>query len=650
MEAGPPARLVLRAAKPGETVPVLDPETGATLLVGTVLEPGEATPIARGGTSFELLPTRLGVALLPRTDRLTLRALSDRFVADAGEGGLALGTAPGLGAADAAAMSRHFDLPGDDVAGLLVRERNAMLAIAASPPLGRGAPRLRAAEALLALGLGQEAQAMAVLAVREDPRLAADPRARALHAAAALVGGRLAEAEALAAPDAPATDEAVLWRGLLQALRGEAGAPAIAVGLPLLLSYPEPLRARLLPTAAAALAAGGEGEAAQRLLAGRDGTDPAFGLARARLLEAEGKPDEALAAYDDIARGRDRRSRALALRRSAELRLATGRLDAAGAAAAMEATLAAWRGDVMESDARRRVAELRLEAGDPRGTFEILQETEAFFPELAAELRPRRAAALLAALERDEPIAAASLLDTNAALLPVGAATDRALTVLADRLAAIDHMGRAREVLRGAITRATAGADRARLGARLAALALAGGDAAGARAALSDSEAPALAEDLRQERALLLARTQSRLGALPEAEASYRAAGPLAGAELAEFLAARQDWRGAAAALADHLRAVLPDAPAALDASQQRLVARHAALLALAGEQGKLAQLAAAEAPRMAGGAMRDAFALLTATPLSGPADLPRLRQELELARALPGRLESLRDTVGDAR
>jgi hypothetical protein len=441
----------------------------------------------------------------------------------------------------------------------------------------------------------------------------------------------------------------VLWRGLLQALRGEEGAPAIAAGLPLLLSYPEPLRARLLPAAAAALASGGEGASARRLLEGRDATDPALALARARLLETEGKTEEALATYDEIARGRDRRSRALALRRAAELRLATGRLDAAGAAAALEAALAAWRGDAMESDARRRVAELRMEAGDPRGAFELMGETAAVFPELAAELRPVRGAALLSALEREEPVAAAHLLEAHSALLPAGPATEHALTTLADRLAAIEHTGRARDILRGAAARAV-GPERARLGARLAALALAGGDAVGAQAALTESEAPALAEELRRERALLLARAQARLGAAEEAEASYRAAGTQAGAEHAEFLAARQDWRGAAAALAAHLRAVLPEAPAELDPAQQRMVARHAALLALAGEQGKLAQLALAEAPRMSGGAMQEAFALLTASPPAGPADLPRLRRELELARTLPGRLESLREVAGAAR
>jgi hypothetical protein len=362
-EAGPPPRLVLRAARPGEAVAVLDPETGGTLLVGTVTEGGEATPIGRRAAAAEILPTRLGTAILPRADTIVLRALPDRFVVDAGLSGLALGADLAPGAAEAAAMSRHFDLPPEPVEGLWARERNATLAVAAAPPLGRAAPRLRAAEALLALGLGQEAQAMAALAMRDDPRAANDPRARSLHAAGALVAGRLPEAEALAA-EAPDTDEAVLWRALRAAARGESAAAAmLAAKLPLLQAYPEPLRARLLPLAAEALAGGGEGTAARRLLAMRPENDTSLALARARLLESDGDVDGALAAYDAIARDRDRRARAIALRRAAELRLSAARLDAAGAAAALEATFAAWRGDTIESDARLRAAELRMAAG-----------------------------------------------------------------------------------------------------------------------------------------------------------------------------------------------------------------------------------------------------------------------------------------------
>jgi predicted negative regulator of RcsB-dependent stress response len=77
------------------------------------------------------------------------------------------------------------------------------------------------------------------------------------------------------------------------------------------------------------------------------------------------------------------------MRRAAELRLESGALDAAGAAAALEAVLAAWRGDAMESAVRLRLAALHMQAGAPRAAFDLLRETAEAFPELAAELRSR---------------------------------------------------------------------------------------------------------------------------------------------------------------------------------------------------------------------------------------------------------------------
>src|SRR5690606_30125984 len=107
-------------------------------------------------------------------------------------------------------------------------------------------------------------------------------------------------------------------------------------------------------------------------------------------------------------------------RRDVELRLAAGRLDKAGAAAAMEAVLAAWRGDAREREARLRLAELRSEAGDHRGAFDALREAGEAFPEIAQQIRPRLAEALVAAIAQQPPIEAVALFDTHAALLPPG--------------------------------------------------------------------------------------------------------------------------------------------------------------------------------------------------------------------------------------
>lgn len=654
LDPGPPARLLLRAVRPAQAVAVLDPETGATLLVGTLREGGEAMPIGRRAATLEILPTRLGVAILPRADSVTLRPLPAAFAAGAGPGAaLALGAEPALEPsleAELAGMSRLFDLPAEPLTALIERERNAMLAVAGAAPLGRGRPRLAAAQALLALGLGAEAQAMASLAAREDPRLAEDPLAQALIGAAALLAGRLDETAGLLHPRLTETDELLLWRGLLAAARGtEDGASGIATGLPILRAWPEPLRARLAPLAAEALAAGGELAAARRLLAGQE-ADPAFALARARLLEAAGEAPAALDAYGALRDGRDRRARAVAMRRAAELRLARGELDAAGAAAALEPVLSAWRGDGLDSAARLRLAELWNQAGQHRRAFDLLQETAQIFPDLAPRLRPEIAAALLAALGSEPPLGAVALFDAHAALLPRGEPTERALAALAEGLAALDLPQRARAVLGEALARAGDAEARGRLGLRLAVLALGASDPAGARAALADTDSAALPEALRRERALVDARALVRLGAAEAAMARYRDAGPEAAPELADVLAARQDWAGAAAVLGTHLAAALPPVPAPLDAEARRLVARRAALLALAGDEAGLAALRQAESPRMSGGAFEQAFALISAGRLGGMEGLPRLRQELELARALTAQPDGLRAAAGTAR
>ena len=52
----------------------------------------------------------------------------------------------------------------------------------------------------------------------------------------------------------------------------------------------------------------------------------------------------------------------------------------------------------------------------------------------------------------------------------------------------------------------------------------------------------------------------------------------------------------------------------------------------------------------MSGGPFDEAFALITAGRLGGMEGLPRLRQELDLARTLPARLDALRAAPGAAR
>lgn len=655
-DRGPPARLILQGGLvpglAGRVVTIADPATGEPLLVATLRREGPHVGVARRLPQFEMLPTMLGAAVLARSDRIVLRVLSETMVVEAaGEGVLALGAAAGQEPpAEAVAMTRLLDLPVGPVPLLMERLRTQLLSVQDTPPLARGALRRDAAETLLALGMPQEAQAMTTLALREDPRVRDDARLILAQGAAAMLAGRLDEARGIDDPRLPSSDEVSLWRALRLAARGEEAraAPALAAGAALLLAYPEALRVRLLPPALEAMAVGGEAAVAERLAA-EIGDEPRLVLARALMAEAAGRTDEALAGYGAVAAGRDRRQRGMALRRAAELRLATGRLDAAATADALEQSLFAWRGSAEEVLTRQRIAALRLQAGQGPAAFAMVEETGRLFPDQAAALRPALAEAFAAALETAPPLAAATLFDTHPGLLPGGARGEAAVLLLAERLAALDLPMRAAALLE----RAAAGAEpatRAAIGARLAGLRAAEGDVAAALAALDSTAAPDLPEPLATQRAVLRARALARQGQREEAQALLAGLGPAGAEARAELHAEARDWVAAGVAQQDHLTAMLPAAPAALDQAQRAAVARAAVYHALAGDEAALADLRQAHGTRMQGGPLAEAFTVLTSDPMRGVADLPRLQQEIGMLRLLPSRLEALRGPVPIAR
>jgi hypothetical protein len=630
-------RVILRASAPGRPIPIADPETGFPILVGTVREPGQAVPGARSLAQLDLLPTQLGVAALARADTATLRRVGDRFVLS----GLAAGAIPVDPGAESAAMSRIMDLPNLEPGAAQERLRAQQSSIAAAPPLARLPLRRATAEGMLALGLAQEAQAMIRLAFQEDPRASADPRSLLLHAAAALMAGRLADAQPLANAALPENDEVTLWRAALAATAGNpaAASPGFAGSLPLLLGYPEPLRARLLPLAAEAMLEAGELPGARRLLRAA-GDRPELALARARLAEAEDQPDSALDLYAAIAQGRDRPARARALRRATELRLKTGALDAAGAAAALEASLFAWRGDAEELATRLRIAALRATAGRARAALDLLKETAETFPDRAEQIRPAEEGALLQALTQEPPTVAIALYESQSQLLPRDERGAEALALLAERLAAMDLPDRGAALAQQALERAPT-ARRPAFATRLASLRLAAGDAKGALDALD--AIPANPEEA-LPRGLLAARAKAALGAPEEAAAILRGLGTPALPALAALLAERRDWAGAS----DTLLALAATQPE--DPSTAQEVLRAAAYAALAGDSARLAALRAAWLEKLGTGPIAEAVALLTADPVRGLSDLPRLQRELNLFRGFPHKLDAFRTAAVSSR
>jgi hypothetical protein len=662
-EEGGRVGLAVAAAGAAAVVHLSDPDTGERLLIGTLADGEGRVPVGRAFPEFSLLPTQRGVAVLAWSEHVTLRPGHDAFAVAAGPTlprGLAI--TPGQQGVDLSlatrAPTRSVDIPSLPEPALAERLRLLRAETAAAPPLARARPRLLLAETMLALGFGAEAYAVLALAAAEDPVAGASPRWAALAGAAALLAGRPEEARApLADPRLDGTDEITLWRAWLAQQTGApavATAPQFAAAAPLLPAYPLPLARRIAPAAAEAMLEGGEVEMAAALLA-RLGELPELALARAMLLEARGRIDEALAAYQALDRLRDRRQRALALARAVELDLRAGRVGAPEAAARLEPLLYAWRGDAAERALRLRAAELRAQAGDWPGALALLRETLSLFPDRAGDIRARLGEAF-AALFRDgaadtlPPVEAIALFEENRDLLPPGRAGDEMVARLAERLVALDLTARAAVTLRRLMdSQPERGIDRARTGLRLARLKLADGDAAAALAALAASEPHQPPPALAAERLVLQARALAAKGDAAAARALLaRAEDPPALDARAELAAQAGDWAEAAAALKLLARASLPAPGRPLDGDQRRILLRLAVAASLAGDAETLSGLARDHGAAMASGPLSEPFRLLTGGPLRGASDLPRVSAELRLAREMPRILAGLAAAPSD--
>ena len=622
-----PAGLVIPGTAPGRVV-VVPAASGRRLLVGTWRNNGSGTDTRRRAPEFSLLPTLLGVAVDPVSDRIGLSARNDGFIV----------TAEGLELASSSvepsvAGGRLFEIsPGspDD----LMRRLQAQVATAArSGPLGRTPDRLAAAQTMIGLGMGPEAQSLLHAASAADPEASSGDLMTGLAAVSAILAGRPDEAGALDEPRFSGNGEASLWRAVRNAMRDPASTSAAATfagARRLVDSYPEPLRRRLLPLMAETTARGGQGAAADVLLAASP-DDPAFDLARAIRTAATGDVDAALAAYDQVLAGRDLRERARGMVLRTEFALANHRLTPLAAADAMDRAAAAWRNGPAERDARLRASELRAEAGAWRPALEGLRDAASLFPDDRALVREHMSAVFAAMLDGKQPVTPMDLVSLAGEfpdVLPGGEKGVALADRMADALAALDLPKRAGAVLQGLMNRAT-GPARAALGRRLAATRLEDAEPADALAALDASEVPGITPALAEARALLRARALAATD-LSAATAGLAAFGTRAADDLrATMLADAGDWSGARAALND----LLAKTPAA-EASP--VVLRLATATARLNDPNDRRRLREQWSGKLPPGKDADLFRLLTAEPVRNPSDLPRAAGEIALARSLP--------------
>ena len=660
VDHGTGGRMQLPAAQPSRSITIYDRATGSHILVGTQSDTGQGIANPRELVQFSLLSTIQGVAVDARSDDLTLRPEADGFDLSAGRhagGAIISGMDPAAASVlGDTQLSRMFDFPDEPIKVLADRLAERVVAASDAPALGRGLPRERVAEAMVALGLDAEAQGAMEVAFADSPELRDQPQAIALGAIAAFMADRHPAGQGLADPrlsDPKLTgaSEIKLWRALLAARQDEASRQAgrdLAATVPLLLAYPQPLRDRFLPMALQTMALSGQVAAARKILDKRP-TDTSLDLARGMMHEMAGEPDAALQSYALVAGRADRLPRYKAMVRSVDVRLARGELGPREAADALDPALYAWRGEQEELALRIHMADLRRQTGQWREAISLLRDARIAFPDARARIDSELAGIFTALLvggagERMAPVEFVTLYDQNIDLLRQAPWSELAGTALVNRLVALDLPGRADPVLVQMIAMATDPGKRAVFGARLASVRLSANDPAGAVLALAQTKPPAeatLAPDVEQTRQLLYARAEAQRGNIDTAITMLTSIGSAEADDVrAGLCSARKDWKGAVAALSDLESKQLPADGDTLTTDQQAIVMRLASAATLASDQVTIDRLRTVRSAAMAKSPSAIPFRLITSTPVSGTADLPRAFEEIRLARQLQGRLD----------
>jgi hypothetical protein len=346
----------------------------------------------------------------------------------------------------------------------------------------------------------------------------------------------------------------------------------------------------------------------------------------------------ALDYYERAAGGDDREYHANGALASIELQLKLGRIKPQEAVKRLDRLRFAWREENFEFSLLKRLAELQIKGGDYGDALRSLRSLATNFPDhknanQVSQLMSDTFSHLYldGAANSLAPVSAIGLYDEFRDLTPTGAKGDEMIRKLADRLAAVDLLDRAAELLKHQVSYRLQGLDKARVGAQLALLDLLNRQPQATLDALQASDMDGLPADLQRQRRQLRARALADLNRVPEAIAQLNGDNsPEAGQLRAEIYWVKQDWPNAAAIFESMVPR--PERGVTFDDGAAKLVLGWATALALANDERGLASLRRNFAPAMAGTPYQSGFTLLTSAIDREIPDMPAVAAKIKEA------------------
>jgi hypothetical protein len=591
--------LLLETTNPGPVITLSDPTIGDRLQIAPVRDPGLGVAEQAVWPEFKLLPSYQGVVVAPLADNVSVEPLPNGVVVTtapiakpqiaatepgaapsgspsgetppAATGQTATPVATSTTTAEPVGVAGLFDLPTWRRGGqaTFVKDHDKLEeAITRASPNERNAARLQLAEFLFANGLMPEAAGMLDIVAGDHGSLPMENKTLLTLRAAAdsLKGDEDSAAKLLADPQVGNSPEASLFRGVVAAHKGDAAAAAkfFIEPLPELKHYPKSLRTDLSLLIAKALIEGGNPMQAQAFtdairkdMPTAETTDRVAYLEGLRQMKM-GQKDAAFQTWAGLKESVVEDVRAQSQYAVVMEKLRSKQMTPAEAIGPLEDLRFLARGGDFEFNLLRILGESYLAAAQPRKGLLTLRQAVTNFPDradtksVAQEMSDAfQRLYLEGGADALSPLTAVALYDEFRELTPSGAAGDRMIAALADRLVKVDLLDGAAKLLDGQVKHRLSGIDKARAGARLAAIQLLNNSPDLAAEALNISR---VADQLPEDLAALRRRLQSQadfgagqtLKALDEINGDDSLP---ARWQRADMLWQLQEWPAAAAAL-----------------------------------------------------------------------------------------------------
>jgi hypothetical protein len=377
---------------------------------------------------------------------------------------------------------------------------------------------------------------------------------------------------------------------------------------------------------------------------------------RGRLAEALGHDRDALDDYKFAVASNDRMAAAEAKQLEVTLRQKRDEITREDALRELETLATTWRGDTIEVKTLQMLAQMYADMGryaDALGAARTATRLQpnAEAARLAQDLSSELFTQIFLGPKGDDmpPIEALAMFYEFRELTPIGRRGDELIRRLADRLASVDLLDQAAELLQYQIEHRLEGAARAQIAARLAMVYLANRKPDLAISALRATRISDLSGELRQQRLLLEARAQSDIG---RHDLALDIVSNVGGREVIRlrsdiFWAARR-WRESAEQIelyyGERFRDFKP-----LDAVEKSDVIRAAVGYALADDSIGLSRFREKYAPLMSESSDRRAFDIASKPAAASSAEFAEIARLAASVDTLDGFLREMKQRFPDA-